>query len=324
MTSVLITGASGFVGSAVGRHLRAAGWHVTGLSRRPCRSGAADLEIRHDLSQPLPDDLPGYDVIIHAAALSSPWASPQDYADNIVRATANLLDFAARMPPQHFIHISTTAVFYTDGDQTDVTEATPMPEVPINNYASAKRQAENLVSQNAARFRTLILRPRAVYGPGDTVLFPRILRAAKWGLLPRIIRADGQAPQADLIYIGNLSHGVTTAIERELSGAINVTDGQPVDTHRMLADVLGKLGYRPRELRLPINVAMAIAGGLEWTSATLLGWREPPLTRFGVSTIAHTKTFDVTRMRESLGPPPFTTEQGIDAFVDWQRAGAEI
>lgn len=318
--TALITGTSGFLGGALGRHLRGLGWTVTGLSRGPARAGSVDRHIPHDLARPLPPDLPPHDVIIHAAALASPWASPDAYQANIVDATSHLLSYAQDKAVGRFIFISTTAVFYVLDDQFDLTEDSPFPALPANLYAGAKRQAEKLVL--AHRPDALILRPRAIYGPGDTVLFPRILRAAAKGMLPRIVRPDGGAAIADMVYIGNLVHAIEGSIALGITGAVNVTDACPQETDRLLALVLSRLGYPLPRLRLSMPVAMRMARVAEQVSARLLGWREPPITRFGVSAVAHSKTFNVTRMLSLLGTPPFTPEQGMDAFIDWQKAGA--
>lgn len=319
-TSVLVTGTSGFLGGALGRHLRDLGYRVTGVSRRPARPGAVDHQVRHDLLMPLPHDLARHDVVVHAAALASPWASPAAYQGHIVQATRHVLDYAERTDAERFILISTTAVFYILGDQFGITEDTPFPATAVNGYAAAKREAETLVSRR--RPESLIIRPRAIYGPGDTVLFPRVLRAARKGLLPRIVRPDGRAAMADLVYIGNLVHAIEAALRLGLTGTVNVTDACPQDTYALLCDVLARLGYRQPRFVLSLDAAMRLATAAEWLSAHCFGWREPPLTRFGVSAVAHSKTFDVRRMLGSLGPPPFTPDQGIAAFVAWQRAGA--
>lgn len=320
MGSVLVTGTSGFLGGALGRHLRAQGWQVTGISRRPARAGAVDREIRHDLSRPLPPDNARQDAVIHAAALAAPWASPAAYRAHIVEATTHVLDHADRIGAGAFIFISTTAVFYRLEDQFDLAEDSPFPDPPANLYAAAKRDAEALVRQR--RPDALILRPRAIYGPGDTVLFPRILRAAAKGLLPRIERADGQEPVADMVYVENLTHAVRLGLERRLSGAINITDASPQATGPLLAQVLARLDYPAPRLRLSLGAAMRMARVAEALSGSWTGWREPPLTRFGVSAVAHSKTFNVARMLSLIGPPPFTPEEGMDAFIAWQRAGA--
>ncbi len=318
--TALITGTSGFLGGALGRHLRRSGWTVTGLSRSTARVGSVDRQILHDLSHPLPSNLPRHDVVIHAAALASPWAAPAAYQAHIVNATSNLLRHAQDRQVGQFIFISTTAVFYVLGDQFNLTEDSPFPDPPANLYAGAKRKAERLVREQ--RPDALILRPRAIYGPGDTVLFPRILRAAAKGMLPSIVRPDGSAAIADMVYIGNLVHAIERAMVLGIGGAVNVTDACPQETDRLLAQILSRLGYPAPRLHLAVPTAMRMARAAEVVSSRLLGWREPPITRFGVSAVAHSKTFDVTRMLSLLGPPPFTPEQGVNAFIEWQKAGA--
>lgn len=320
--SVLITGVSGFLGGALGRHFREAGYNVTGISRRPPRANSVDRHFQLDLSHPISQDIGSPEIIVHAAALASPWARPADYRAHIINATDNVLEYARRTDTQQFIFVSTTAVYYRFEDQFAISEDTPFPVVPVNSYAATKREAESLVACKAPT--SLIIRPRAIYGPGDTVLFPRILRAAKKGLLPEIRRADGSAAIADLIYIENLVDVIRRAVELKLEGAINVTDGQPQNTYELLTGILSRLGYRQPSLKLSLERAMQIARVAEWTSSRFFNWAEPPITQFGVSSFAHSKTFDVSKMHALLGPMPYKTEQGVAAFVDWQKSGAPL
>lgn len=316
---VAITGTSGFVGGALATEMRRCGWRVLGLSRRPARV-AVDRDVRHDLSLPVPADVPPVDVVVHAAALAAPWAAPDTFRRHIVETTRNALAYARRAGAGHFVLISSTAVLYREGDQFDLAETSPWPKRPINGYAAAKREAEALVAVEWPG--ATILRPRAVYGPGDTVLFPRILAAARKGLLPRIRRADGASPVADLVFVGNLVHAIRVAAETRLAGVLHATDGAPVETAALLADVLARLGIPAPRLTLSATTAMRIAGAAEWLSRTALNWREPPITRFGVSAMVHSKTFDPARMRAAIGPLPFTTREGVAAFVVHERARA--
>ncbi|CAK0763554.1 hypothetical protein CCP2SC5_310037 [Azospirillaceae bacterium] len=186
---VLVTGASGFLGGALGRSLRSVGYVVTGVSRRGARSGATDQHRQHDLSLPLPRDVSRYDVVVHAAALTSPGARPADYKTHIIDGTQHVLDYAERTKVGCFVLISTTAVFYVLDNQFGITKEMDFPFEPVNEYAAAKRQAEKMVLERWPD--CLIIWPRAIYGPGDTVLFPRTLNAARKGVLPQIVRPDG-------------------------------------------------------------------------------------------------------------------------------------
>jgi nucleoside-diphosphate-sugar epimerase len=311
MPSVLITGASGFVGGALAVHLTRLGYEVTGLSRR------ASSTIQHDLSRPIPDSIGGYDAIVHCAALSSPWASPDSFHSNNVTATRNLLDYATCSGCRRFVFISSSSVYYQHGDQFNLSEATPLPDKPINQYAATKREAELLVQQS--KLSTIILRPRAVFGPGDTVLFPRLLRAASKGAMALFTRPDGLTPRGDLIYIDNLSHFIERAIVSSETGCFNLTNAEPVDLYAFLNNVFTSVGLPPVRRRIPVGLAFTMAGALEFASRTMFGYREPPITRFGVEVLSYSKTFDVSKATAAFGPPPISVEEGVARFIAWQK-----
>jgi len=315
---VLVTGVSGFVGGALGKHLRSAGgYRVTGISRGPARPDSVDDFRSHDLIHPLPADLGPFDAIVHAAALSAPWGSPASFQAQNVDATRHMLAFARTSGCAKFLFISSSSVYYRHGDQLGIDEQTPFPEKPINLYAATKQEGERLVRESGLPH--VILRPRAVFGPGDTVLFPRILRAARKGVLPRMKRPDGATPQGDLIYIDNLSHYIERAISQPCAGDFNLTNNQPVDLFQFLQNVVARLGLRPAERAIPVNIAFALAGLMEAGSRILGGYREPPITRFGVEVMAFSKTFNVRKTLQSFGPPPVSLDEGVDRFVAWQR-----
>lgn len=316
---VLITGVSGFVGGALGCHLKTEhGLHVMGLSRRPPRENATDNFLAADLAAGIPAVRGPLDAIVHCAALTSPWAPPMAFRQSNVVATRNVIELAHRLEVPYLVLISSSSVFYRPGDQLGITETTPLPAEPVNAYAATKREAERLV--RASGLAAAIIRPRAVFGAGDTVLFPRILRAARFGVLPRFTRPDGGRAIGDVVSIDNLVRFIAAALERRVTGEINVTDGRPVDIYEFLGGVLEKLGLRPPRLMMPAARAMRIAGVMETISRTLLGWREPPLTRFGVAVLSQSKTFDISRARALLGDPAIPTAEAIDRFVAWQKA----
>jgi nucleoside-diphosphate-sugar epimerase len=318
MVRVLLTGVSGFVGGALGVHLRrAGGYHVTGVSRGAARPGSVDAFFAHDLTKPLPGPKEQYDVVVHCAALSAPWGSPAVFQAQNVEATRNVIHHAHHCGCTQFIFISSSSVYYRRGDQLAITEDTPFPEEPINLYAATKVAAERLVQ--TSELPAVILRPRAVFGPGDTVLFPRILRAAQRGVLPRMRRPEGVSPQGDLIYIENLCHYIERAIAENARGAFNLTNAEPVDLYAFLGEIFAQLGYPPVTRSVPVGVAFPVAALFENVSRWLFGYREPPITRFGVEVMSYSKTFDVSKALAALGPPPVSLEEGVRRFVAWQR-----
>lgn len=314
----LVTGSSGFVGSQLCCYLENLGHTVWGIGRRDL-VGTTYRYIRHDLTQPLSLAFKP-DVVIHAAALSSPWGSRQTFERNNVLATQNVINFCKQTSAK-LVYISSSSVYYKNEHQLDITEQTPLPEKAINLYAATKRKAEELVREYSCDW--LILRPRAVFGPEDTVLSPRILRAAKAGRLPLLKSKDGPV-LGDLIYIETLCDYIAKAsLGSNITGEFNLTNNQPVVMLEFLLDIFKQLGLPEPKRTVPVERAMLIAGVLE-NVYTFLPGREPPITRFGVSVFAYSKTFDVGKTLKTLGDPKISLEEGKRRFVSWVKQQSSV
>ena len=319
MTRILVTGASGFVG---GRFLSRVGARedlmLHGLGRRP-RPGPGYTS--HDLSQPLvalSDSSFVPDVVIHAAARATPWGTAGEFTRDNVDATRHVIDYCLAHGRPRLVYVSSSSVFYQDGSQIGLTEQSPIGRRFVNRYAETKAAGERLVQAYPGSW--VIARPRAVFGPGDTVLFPRILAAAQAGKLPRFETGAAGPAMGDLIYVDTLvDYLLALALRRELTGAYNLTNAQPVPIQAFLLDVFARLGLPAPTRTVSVRTALAAATVTEtlWTLLRRTG--EPPITRFGVGVFAWSKTFDVTRMLADLGPPSVSIADGVDAFVRWQQ-----
>jgi 2-alkyl-3-oxoalkanoate reductase len=316
--TVLVTGSSGFIGSQLCRYFEDLGHEVWGLGRRALVNTTYRY-IRHDLTEPLPFTFKP-DIVIHAAALSSPWGSRQVFEQNNVLATRNVIEFCKQTSAK-LVYISSSSVYYKNEHQLGITEQTPLPEKAINLYAATKRKAEELVKQYSGDW--LILRPRAVFGPEDTVLFPRILRAAKAGRLPLLKSKDGPVV-GDLIYIETLCDYIAKAsLAPTITGEFNLTNNQPVVLLEFLLDIFKQLGLPEPRRTVPVERAMIVARVLEGIY-TFLPRQEPPITRFGVSVFAYSKTFDVAKALQTLGEPKISLEEGKQRFTAWVRQQGSV
>lgn len=313
-TRILITGASGFVGgSFCRRHAQRDDLEIRGLSRRPCNLPGY---FQADLTQPLEIDWRP-DIVIHAAARSSPWGSRRDFERQNVLATRHVIDFCEARGVGKLVHVSSSSVFYREGDQFDLTEESPIGPDYINTYAETKAAAEQLV--RAHRGNWCILRPRAVFGAGDTVLFPRILRAAREGRMIRISR-PGPSAVGDLIDVDSLSdYLLRAALDPAAVGDFNLTGGTPVEIETFIAEIFAQLGLPPVTRTVPLDRALRVAGFLEGLHRVFLPWREPALTRYGVGVLAWSKTFDTRKTLAVLGPPSVTLAEALRKFIEWQR-----
>lgn len=313
-TRILVTGASGFVGGSFCRRYQDNDdLEVHGLGRRE-----SDLPhyYRADLTDPLELDWRP-DVVIHAAARSSPWGSPGEFHRQNVAATRNVVEFCEKQGVRKLVYISSSSVFYQSGDQLDMTEQTPIGPDFANHYARTKFEGELEAKEFSGS--CCILRPRAVFGPGDTVLFPRILRAAQEGRMVSITRPDPQAT-GDLIYIDTLcDYILKAALDPDIEGELNLTNNEPVEIQAFIAEVFERLGLPQPARTISREKALRIATILEWVYGVFLPKREPPITRFGVGVLGYSKTFDVSKCLAVLGPPSVSIAEGLNQFVEWQK-----
>ncbi|MCA9129412.1 MAG: NAD(P)-dependent oxidoreductase [Planctomycetales bacterium] len=317
----LVTGASGFVGSALVQRLRESGNSWIGIGRRKLDG---PNYISHDLGHAFPQDRiegQAFDAVIHAAARASPWGPDRQFEHDNVVATKNVVDYCERCDnPPKLIFISSSSVYYRPTHQFNLTESSPLAEHPINAYAATKMRAERIVETYSGDW--CILRPRAVFGPGDTVLLPRIISAAKQGKLPRLV-TGGEPVVGDLIYIDNLvDYIMLSATSTDVQGVYNLTNNEPVPIWDFLSSVLQQMGIAPPSRRVSIRSAMLAATCLEIFYRYCMPAREPAITRFGVHVFAYSKTFDVRKCLNAMGNVRVPLEQGVHRTVSSLRSGA--
>lgn len=314
-TRILVTGASGFVGGSFCRQFSdRSDLEIRGLARSP-----SDLPgyVQADLTEPLRLDWPP-DIVIHAAARASPWGTRAEFRRQNVLATQQVVDFCRARGVRKLVHVSSSSVFYREEDQLGLTEESPIGPDFVNEYARTKAESE--VVARSFGGATVILRPRAVFGPRDTVLFPRILRAARAGRMAAITR-PGPPVVGDLIYIEALcDYLLRAALDPAVTGDFNLTNDEPVEILTLLSELLARLDLPPIRRRISHRTALFAATLIERFHRLLRPSVEPPITRFGVGVLAYSKTFDVAKARRVLGPPSVGLQEGIERFVAWQKA----
>ncbi len=325
----LVTGATGFLGGHLARALVRAGWDVVATGRN--RAAGSQLEQPGllfrvaDLSDPAQlRGLPACDVVFHCAALSSAWGPPAAFHKANVDATAHVLNYCRQARSRRLVHISTPSIYFDFRDRTGIREDAPLPRRFVNAYASSKHAAERLLVQAAADGDApplAILRPRGIFGEGDTALMPRLERVAQRGRFPLI--RGGQA-LVDITHVDNVVQAALLAAEAPLRAPVacyNITNGEPRPIGGILAAVLGPLFPACRFVPLPYAPLHGLARLLEGT-ARLLHLGEPPLTAYGVGLLAFSQTLDISLAQRELGyRPPVPLQEGIDRYVRWRRQG---
>lgn len=314
-TRVLVTGATGFVGGALMRALRDRDdVEVRGVGRRRVDDpDVASVDLARAAELPFgPAFRP--DVIVHSAARATQWGTRAEFRAQNVGATANVLELARRSGTERVVYVSSTSVFYRPADQFGITEASPIGPDFLNEYARTKHEGEELVRRHPGDW--VIARPRAVFGPGDTTLLPRILEAAARGRLPFL--GDPEDPAVgDLVYIDVLvDRLVAAALAPGLAGtAVNLASGEPVPLMPTIARILRELGLPVPRRTLGRRAALGLAAAAEtaWRLGRLHG--EPPLTRYAVWLLTSSKTFDVSLARSLFGPPRVGMDEALERTI---------
>lgn len=318
MNRVLVTGATGFLGSHVVRALLRRGFEVVATGRNPSKAPqmrdpalsfvTADLSSKDDLRQ-LAARAGTLDAILHAAALSSPWGSQAAFRAANVTATEHVLDLARSNGAQRFVLISTPSVYFRFEDQLDVRETDPLPP-PVNRYAQSKRQAEELVLA-AKEFASFILRPRGLYGVGDTALLPRLVRTAERRPLPLL---RGGRAVTDLTYVEDAAEAIIAALNAPASaaGIYNISSGEPLRLTHIIDCVCARSGVTARWRPSSMKAALAAAQAMEWLCACLPGQPEPPVTTYAVGVLAFSQTLNIEAARRELNwSPRIAFEHGL-------------
>jgi len=330
---VLVTGATGFLGGALARRLALAeGARVTAVGRRPA---AAELLLREttdgqlcfrrvDLAQPAKAEAAcaGQAIVFHCAAQTGAWGPYDEFYLNNVTATHNLIA-GCRQAGARLVHVSTPSVCFADRPRLNVAEGDPLPPRQLSHYAATKLLAEQAVNAAVADgLRAIIIRPRAIFGPRDTTLLPRLMRQMEHGRL-RIL-GDGRN-RADLTYVDNVVDALllcAQAPEALLGRTYHITNGEPLRLWGAIDKLCAALGYPLPARRLPLPAALALAGLLEQAHAILRRPGEPALTRYAVRMLALDATLDITAARRDLGYAPLvSTAVGIQLLAGWWRAG---
>lgn len=329
---IAITGATGFLGGAAARRFLRQG-HIL-LAQGRDRGALSALEamgaltVAADLGTD--DDAASFrvacerfapDALVHSAAKSAPFGRLRDFEAANVSGTQAVLDAARASGTKRLIHISTPSLYCAGEVLHLVREDSPLPPRSINHYAATKRTAEDLVRRAPDALETLILRPRALFGPGDTALFPRLLRALEDGRLPVI--GDG-ASRIDLTYIDNATQAIELALfadEAAVGGTFNVTNGEPVALWPLIRELCAELDLPPPARSIPRPVARAAALTAELVHRLLRRPGEPRLTRYSVDSLSLDATLDITAARERLGyDPEVPMAEGVRRFIAYERA----
>lgn len=302
---VAVTGAGGFIGGAVATALAGLDHEVTGFGRRPdgWSHPGARYRVWDLTSGPLPADHET-EAVVHCAALADDWA-PLQKALRVNRGGTRAV--VQSFPGARIVYLSTSSVYDAFTPSVEVRE----DEAPVRRHLSSYSESKTLAEFELAGCDAVILRPHAVYGPGDTTLLPRLLASVRRG---RLTLPEGAEVRHSLTSIRNLVLAVRRSLDPATPrGTYNIADDMPVLLSAVLREFLDRRGVDAELASIPYPAAFALAGTLE--AAARLTRTRPRLTRYAVSQLGMERTLDLTAAREQLGYRPAPTS--LDGAENW-------
>lgn len=303
--TVFVTGGSGFVGRAVVGALVARGDRVLALSRSPASDSVLEAlgakPVRGDLGTVGIDHLRGAEVVVHAAAHTEDWGPWSLFEEVTVRGTQRVVAAARQAGVARVVHVGTEAALFDGRPLVRVDESAPLAVKSPFPYARSKALAERAALEASGQgFDVVSIRPRFVWGEGDTTLLPALAAMGREG---RFRWIDGGRALTSSTHIDNLVHALLLATERGRGGeAYFVLDDGEVPFRPFVTRYVATSGVDLGDAEIPGWVARGAAAAL----SPLFGWfgRRPPVTPFAAAMASVEVTLVDAKARRELGYAP--------------------
>ncbi len=318
---VLVTGATGFIGSHVAERLLQNGARVRAMARNPAK--AAGLEragafvVAGDMTDPgsLERAVEDCQAVFHFAGTTNEFKPRAHFERVNIEGTRLLAEAALRESVERFIHVSSVWVYgLWSGPETS--ETSPCRKSG-QAYADTKIEGERVIRRliDEKGLPAIILQPSEVYGPGDPNWTERPLDLIRTG---RMVLAGGGRGLLQPVFIDDLVQGVLAAAEKGGLGETYILGGPEIISVREYFSHFARMLGKGRLPSLPGRLALATAAAAEW--AARISRRAPVFTRQEVLSTMATATYDCRKAERELGFTPRTTlAEGMAKVESWLR-----
>jgi len=316
---VLVTGATGFVGSAIAEHCRQAGMVVKTMGRKAPGEDSPDGYVQADITKPesLAAVMSDVDCVVHSAGLAHQFNKTDDelFVRNNIEGTANVAQAAANAGVKHFVLISSITV-YGARDSGMCDESAPCE--PKTFYAESKLRAEERAREiiGSTGACLTILRLSVVYGEGDGGNILRLMRTVDRRRFVWIGRGENRKT---IVHRDDVARACVTVLGRECQGTsvYNLCGYAP--QMRELVEIMSRaLGRKPPRWHIPRGLALTLS-----KTATVLTGRHAKFVTLHevIKKWLINDLFDGQKFRRDYGfEPQVSLEEGLHREVEWYRS----
>ena len=315
---VLITGATGFLGKYVVEELKNNGYQVVAFGRNE-KIGKAlidsnveffkgDIENKEDLLRAFQ----GCSAVIHAAALSTVWGKWSNFYKVNVLGTRNIVEICEKQGLK-LVFVSSPSIYAGAKDQLDVKENEAPKDNNLNFYIKSKIMAENIIKNSKLNY--MIIRPRGLFGIGDTSIIPRLLDLNKKMGIP--LFADGKQ-KVDVTCVENVAYALRLALENERYSrqTYNITNDEPIEFKEILTLFFNEMGTEGKYLKWNYRPILSLVSILEKIYKLFGIEKEPPLTKYTLYLMRYSQTLNIDKAKKELGYyPQISVLEGVKKYV---------
>jgi len=324
----LVTGATGFIGSAVARRLITAGHHVRVLVRASsprdnldgidCEIAVGDLNDRASIAQAVT----GCEAVFHLAADYRLWAqSPDEIYRTNVEGSANLVAAAVEAGVRRIVYCSSVATLGIRKDVPADEQTTSSLADMCGHYKRSKFLAERRIAELTRDGAPVItVNPAAPIGPRDIKPTPtgRMVLQAASGRMPAYIDTG-----LNVVHVDDVADGHLRALEHGRIGERYILGGQNLSLHAILECVARESGCAPPRIRLPRRPLFPVAYVMEaW--ARHASAKEPMMTVASLRMAGKHMYFSSDKAKDELGFSPRPAEEAIRDAVGWFRTNGYL
>jgi len=306
---ILVTGGSGFLGSAICTQLRSRGDEVIayqrGNSKHLEKLGVSVVRGSITDAQQLENAMRGVDAVIHTAAKAGIWGPYDEYYQPNVVGTENVIAACQNNGVNKLVFTSSPSVVHGGGDIEGGDESLPYPDHFNSPYPATKALAEQqVIAANGPDLRTVSLRPHLIWGPGDNHLLPSLVDRAKSGKL----RLPGPDKLIDTVYIDNAAKAHLLALDKLATdpGTVGgktyfISNDEPLPQREIIGGLLKAAGLDVDIQAISPHIAIAAGTVLESVWKLFKLKSEPPVTRWSAEHLSTAHWYDISAAKRDLG-----------------------